>query len=68
MNKKLGRLIQPGMGAYFIVMVVFCAAALMIHQPVLAVVEAAVTAVLLIVHLVMKAHRRRELEAFIQSI
>ena len=67
MNKKLGRLIQPGMGAYFIVMVVFCAAALMIHQPVLAVVEAAVTAVLLIVHLVMKAHRRRELEAFIQS-
>ena len=29
MNRKLGRLLRPGMGAYFFVMAAFCAAALL---------------------------------------
>ena len=32
MNKKLGRLIHPGMGTYFMVMICFCLAALLMNQ------------------------------------
>ena len=67
MNKKLGRLLQPGMGMYFGVMLCFVAAALLADQIILAVVEAAVTASLFAFYQMRKAHRKRELESFIQS-
>ena len=67
MNKKLGRLLQPGMRAYFIVMVLFVAAAAVLQQYILAAAEAAVTAILLAVHLVQKDKRRKDIQAFIQS-
>ena len=67
MNKKLGRLIQPGMGMYFGVMLCFVAAALLAGQTILAIVEAAVTASLFAFYQMRKAHRKRELESFIQS-
>ena len=66
-NKKLGRLLQPGMAWYFVVMFVFAVAALVMQQMVLAIVEAAVTAALFVIYQVMKTRRQREIQAFIQS-
>ena len=67
MNKKLGRLIQPGMGAYFVFMAAFCAAALILDYYWLAAAEGAVTLILFLVYSVRKKHRRRELQQYIQS-
>ena len=67
MNRKLGRLIQPGMGMYFAVMLVFAAAALLTDVPLLAAAEIVVTALLFGFYQFSKVHRRKELEAFIQS-
>ena len=67
MNRKLGRLIQPGMGMYFAVMLSFAVAALVTDHPALAMAETVATAVLFAFYQFKKAHRRRELEAFIQS-
>ena len=67
MNKKLGRLLQPGMAWYFVVMLGFAIAALVLQQTVLAIVEIAVTAVLFVFYQVRKTRRQREIQAFIQS-
>ncbi len=67
MNRKLGRLIQPGMGMYFGVMVLFSVAALVLRHPYLAASEAVITALLFVFYQFNKVHRRRELEAYIHS-
>lgn len=67
MNKKLGRLIQPGMGAYFLFMAAFCAAALILDYYWLAAAEGVITLILFLVYSVRKKHRRRELQQYIQS-
>ena len=43
MNRKLGRLLRPGMGLYFVILAAFCAAALGQRQYWLAVAESVVT-------------------------
>ena len=67
MNKKLGRMLQPGLWIYFLVLVCFCVAALLLDYYVLAVVEGIVTAILFVFYLVRKRMRNREVQAFIQS-
>ena len=67
MNKKLGRLLQPGMSMYFGVMACFAVISLLAGQPILFALEGAATAVLFAFYQMRKAHRRRELESFIQS-
>ena len=67
MNKKLKRMLQPGMGLYFVVLVCFCACALVMRNYPLAIGEAAVTAVLFIVYLIRKRLRSKELQSFIQT-
>lgn len=67
MNRKLGRLIQPGMGLYFVVMLAFAAVTMVLGHDEVALAEAAVTGVIFALHQLQKAHRRRELESFIQS-
>ena len=67
MNKKLGRLLQPGMAWYFIVMLAFGIAALLLQYITLAVVELAVTAALFIFYRVQKTRRQKEIQTFIQS-
>ncbi len=67
MNRKLGRLIQPGMGLYFVVMLAFALSAIFMNQPIFAIAETAITAILFIFYQFNKVHRRRELEAYIQS-
>ena len=39
MNKKLGRLVDPTMGLYFVVLLVFAAASFLLNQPMLAAAE-----------------------------
>ena len=67
MNKKLKRMLQPGMGLYFAVLACFCACALVMENYPLAIGEAAVTTVLFIIYLIRKRLRSRDLQAFMQS-
>ena len=67
MNKKLKRMLQPGMSLYFAVLICFCACALIMDQYPLAIGEAAVTVVLFVIYFIRKRLRSRELQAFIQS-
>ena len=67
MNRKLGRLLEPGMEGYFIVMLLFAFAALVAGNGYLALAELAATGILFALYYFKKIRRRRELEAFIQS-
>ena len=67
MNKKLHRLLRPGLGVYFIVMLGFCLAALLMDLPVLAGIEGAVTAVLYVSYLLLRKLRHQELLRFLQK-
>ena len=67
MNRKLGRLLEPGMEGYFIVMLLFGFAALVAGNGYLALAELVATGVLFALYYFKKIRRRRELEAFIQS-
>ncbi len=67
MNRKLGRLLEPGLDLYFIVMLVFAFAALVVGAGYLALTELIATGVLFAYYQYSKLKRRRELEAFIQS-
>ena len=67
MNRKLGRLLEPGLDLFFILMLVFSAASLAAGEAGLAVTELMATAGLYAYYQYSKLKRRRELEAFIQS-
>ena len=67
MNRKLGRLLEPGMEGYFLVMSLFAFAALVVGNGYLALVELVATGVLFALYHFKKLQRRRELESFIQS-
>ena len=67
MNRKLGRLLEPGLDLFFIVMLVFAAASMIAGAGVLALTELVVTGVLYAYYQYSKIKRRKELEAFIQS-
>ena len=66
-NKRLGRLLRPSMGAYFLVMAVFCVAALVRGHYLLGGVEAAITLALFGVYLMDRKRRERELRSFVES-
>ena len=67
MNKKLSRLLQPGMGWLFGVLLCFCVAAVLMKYYLLAIVELVITALLFGVYWIMKSRRNKEVQAFIQS-
>ena len=67
MNKKLGRLLPPGMGWYFAIMVFFALLAATVGQYALAVVEAGITILMFIIYWMRKNHRKKELQAFIRE-
>jgi len=67
MNKKLGRFLQPRIGAYFFVLFCFAAAAIAGQYYILAAIEFGITAVLLVGHIVYRNYRRRELSRFLQK-
>ena len=67
MNKKLARLLQPGMGWFFGVLLAFCAAAVFLGFYSLAIGEAVATVLLFALYWVLKRRRNKEIQAFIQS-
>ena len=67
MNRKLGRLLEPGLEVFFVVMLVFAFASLVAGAGWLALVELVATGVMFAYYYFGKIRRRRELEAFIQS-
>jgi len=67
MNKKLSRLLQPGMGVYFVVMLCFCLAALLLNHLVLAALEAGVTLLLFVSYMILRKLRQRNLLRYIEK-
>jgi len=66
-NKRLGRLLRPGLGVYYVAMALFCAAALVTGEYVLAAVEAAVTLLVFTGYMVNRNNRDRQLKKYLQS-
>ena len=66
-NKKLGWLLQPGAGVYFVIMLGFVIAAGLLQYYVLAGAELAITAVMFALYLFFKNRRREQLLAFVQK-
>ena len=67
MDKRLNRILRPGMGSYFVVMAVFCAAALIMQNYWLAAGECAVTLALFAFYMLDKRRRRKDVQQFMQA-
>ena len=67
MNKKLGRLIHPGMGTYFMVMLCFCLAALLMNQFYLGLAEGGVTLLMYMVYAIQRRRRYFALLRFMEQ-
>ncbi len=67
MNKKLGRALQPGLTACFVVMLLFCGAAVAMQNYYLAAGELIVTAGLFLFYILNRERRRKAIQAFIHS-
>ena len=67
MNKKLGRLLQPTMGGYLIVMIAFAVASALFKNFLLAAIELLVTAVVLLLYRMHRMNRRKKLQDFVQQ-
>ena len=68
MNRKLDKLLRPGMGMYFVVMAGFCAAALIRRHFLLAAVEAVVTLLLFLLYVMNRNRRDRQIQRYIQTV
>ena len=62
MNKKLGKLLRPSMGIFFLFLFAFCAIAVLAQQYMLAVAELVIAGLLFAAYLVDKNERRRKLQ------
>ena len=67
MNKKMNRLLRPGLGVYFVVMMGFCLVALLMDLTVLAGLEGLVTLLLYASYLLMRKLRHRDLLKFLKK-
>ncbi len=67
MKRKLGRLLRPGMGAYFAVMGFFCALALMGGEYWLAVAESSLTLLVFLLYMMNRSRRNRQIQQYIQT-
>lgn len=68
MNRKLDKLLRPGMGMYFVVMGAFCALALARGYFLLAAVESVATLLVVMVHLASRRRRDRKLQQYVESM
>ena len=68
MRKKLGKLLQPGMGWYFAVLVIFCGAALYVGAYWLAAAEAVATLLVFLLFTLIRNHRNKKLKQYLQSM
>jgi len=60
MNKKLGRLLQPNFGIYFVFLAGFALAAALMQQYALAVVEVLLTTVVLVAYLFQDYNQQQQ--------
>ena len=67
MSKKLSRLMNPGLGLYFWVMLSFCLAAALLGQFLLAAAEAVVILLLFLSYLLFRKARHNQLLRYIQN-
>ena len=67
MNKKLGRRLWPNAGLFFLLMLAFVAAAVVMKNYKLAIGEASVTALVFIIYIVSYNRRRQEVQKYIQK-
>ena len=67
MNKKLGRLLQPSFGMYFMLMAGFVLAAALMQYYVLAAIEALLTMTMYAVYVILKNKRQKEIQAYLNS-
>ena len=67
MNKKLRRLMQPSLALYFVVMGLFCGAALILKYYILAAAEAGVTLLLILAYYWTNLKRRRALTEYLNT-
>ena len=67
MNRKLGRLLRPGMGSYFFVMAAFCAATVLEGNYLLATAEASVTLLIFTLYITNRNRRDRQIQKYIQE-
>ena len=68
MNKKLGQLLHPGMGLFFLVMALFCIFTATTGHKGLTVVESVLTAGTIIYYVMHKQYRHRMLQQYLQTI
>ena len=66
-NRKIGRLLNPGMGLYFYVMLSFCLASLLLGQFFLAAVEGIIILLLFGSYMLYRKARSRQLLRFLQD-
>ena len=67
MNKKLGRLLWPGLWAFFAVMVGFVIAAVATGNYVLAAIEGGIAALLGIYYVLCRMYRRKEIQQYVKT-
>ena len=67
MNKKISRLLQPSMGAYITVMLVFSLAAALFDNYILAALELLTTAAVFLIHMLSRVKRRKRLQEYLHS-
>ena len=67
MDHRLGKLLHPGVGHYFVIMACFCTASLALGQYWLAAVETAVTLIAFLVYIMNRRRRDRKIQRYIRS-
>ena len=67
MNYRLGRLLRPSVGVYFVLMAVFCAVTLLAGEYWLAAVEAAITLAAFGVYVMSRKHRESQIQKYLRS-
>ena len=66
-DHKLGKLFRPGVGGYFAVLAIFCAATLLAGQYWLAAMESLITLLVFAVHSVNRARRDQKIRRYMQA-
>ena len=67
MNKKLSRLLEPGVGLYFVALLVFTAGAFAMRQYTIGTVELVLTILLFVYNRIANSRRKKALMNYIQS-
>ncbi|MBQ8359828.1 MAG: PAS domain-containing protein, partial [Oscillospiraceae bacterium] len=67
MKKKIGKLLRPHMGFYLIIFFAFVAAAALAQQYILAGVQLGIWALIMVLYLVNRANRKKQLKAFVEK-